>query len=207
MSEQKQKTINIYHILNIFNKKFGMEPEIIKMGFVSEHHIYLKMVYGDYDESKPLWGDSITHKGKNFGMVKIWVTRNEKTKKPEFILWKDKGIYVNSFTMPDYEMAKQFQKSAYEMADNKVDFWINKYDIEISNKLLNQAIDSVYRSIETRVKFMSDNIKHKKIKENADEYIKETKEWADDISMNIETLQILQEELENRKNGNKEDCA
>ena len=197
----EQKPMNIYQILNQFNKKFGMEPEAIKLKFVSEHHIYLEMVYGDYDESKPLWHYDITHTNKNYGMVQIWVTRNKETKKPEFILWKQNGIYVNSFTMPDREMAAKFQASVCEMAVNEADFLINKYNVELSSRLLNQIINNIHERIEEKIELMYDATRHKKIKTYPNIYLGETKRRADDISMSIETLQILQEELENRKKG------
>lgn len=152
--------VSLYKVLNDFNHNFKREAKY-QFGFAIEGHIFIKMIYNEnVDVPSCDWNCKSSHEPengiiknvKNYGMAKIWVHRNEKTQEVEFTLWKDNGIYMNSYTMPDYEMAQQFSAAAEEMASCRADFCIGRFQVDMSEKILFQAIDYVEGEIKDIMK-------------------------------------------------------
>ena len=151
--------VNLYKVLNDFNHNFKKDAKY-QFDFATEGHIFIEMIYNEnVDIPSCAWNctshepeNSIIKNAKNYGMAKIWVHRNEKTQEVEFTLWKDNGIYMNPYTMPDYEMAQQFSAAAEEMASCRADFCIGRFQVDMSEKILLQAIDYVEGEIKNIVK-------------------------------------------------------
>lgn len=176
---------NIWEIINNFNAVFGEKPISVKADFVSGVNLFIKMLY---DESVDIEANGVendwnqySHCGNNHGIVRIWATRDEKTKEPELVLFYD-NIYINRYTMPDYEKAKRFCGACEKFAGGYANLKISSEPIVLGNKLLNAFITKTEQ-----------NIEHKKEWIATEKDFDRIQEYARDIADSIDTLKILRE--------------
>lgn len=190
---ENQEKVNIYRVLNEFNSVFGEKPISIKPSMVSESHIFIKMIYNENvnipaNHIENDW-NQFAGCGKNCGMAKIWVTRNERTKVPEFILWHE-NIYINRHLMPDRDKAQRFCEAVRKFSgDCLAGLMLSQKQVTMSNRMLQQFIDMSMEKIE--------RLKEKISKESN---VKELQQHIKELDLTIETLRILQEEKELRSN-------
>lgn len=180
--------VNIYQVLNRFNHLFGEQPVKIEIAYVENEHIFVRMIY-DEDVDLPPSEDhnewnSVCNSGMNYGMVKIWVRRNENTGKPEFIIWND-NIYINSYIMPDEEKSNRFWLARKQFSECTSNLMFGSEYVELSERMLTKAIEAVNKTI-------------KKYKEDlyASKNIDEIQTRAKGIDSSVETLRILREARE-----------
>lgn len=176
---------NIYEIINRFNHIFGEQPISIKPDFISDIHLYIQILYDDNvdipaNHIKNHWNESI-NSGKNYGMMKIWVTRDEKTNKPELILFND-HIYINRYIMPDAEKAKRFCQARVNFSGGHAGVALGSQNVKFSNKMLNEFILKAKRHIKKYKEWIS-----------TETNIEEIQRYAKEIATSIDTLKILTE--------------
>lgn len=167
---------NIYRILNDFNNTLGKKV-IYAQPYVWDSHIYIQMLYDEHTDR--------SH-NSNFGMVRIWVTRNKKNYQPEFILWKD-NIYINDLIMTDKENRLQFFDARDDWAGGLAEELVRGFDVSISNKMLNDAIHSADKHIKDR--------KRRIANEND---INELSEYCRGLDATCDAMRILLEERDRR---------
>lgn len=179
---------NVYRVLNEFNNIFGQKPISIKPSMIDKCHIYLKMIYDeDVDISathiKNDWNE-FENCGKNCAMAKIWVTRDESTNKPAFILWYD-NIYTNPYLMPDEQKADKFYDARGKLSGCLAGLICGKQQVTMSKRMLMSFIKMTMQEI---------NSVKNHIFEERD--IDKLQAYSKTLGFTIETLKILQEELE-----------
>ena len=179
------KSKNIYEIINNFNHIFGEQPISIKPEMIMGVHVYIKILYDnnvDIPANKiPNDWNEHSNSGQNYGMVSIWVTRNEKTKEPELILFNE-NIYINHYTMPDKEKATRFSQARKDFAGSYINLAVGSQKVTFSNKMLDEFISKAKQDIEKTQNCLLNEKKIDKIQQYAKEIIK-----------SIDTLKLLNE--------------
>ena len=134
---------NIYHVLNDFGTHMERKPLYTTISFVDDVHIYFKIVYDttSYTPASHASGDWNEHTG-GFGargMAKVWITRDEETKLPKFILFNE-NIYTNPHLMPDRNIAKDFLKARLNYFETEANVRFGSEEIELDRKTLYHAM-------------------------------------------------------------------
>lgn len=176
---------NIWEIINNFNAVFGEKPISVKADFVSGVHIFIKMLYDEHVDipKTGISGDwnEFSHCGNNHGIVRIWVTRDEKTKAPKLVLFYD-NIYINRYTMPDQAKAMRFCDARERFAGGYASLKICSEKVVLGNRLLNAFIAKTEQNINQKKEWIA-----------TDTDLNRVQEYAKDIADSIDTLKILKE--------------
>lgn len=149
------KEKNLYRLLNNFCEEFGHKGRYI-INDVDNNAIYVKIQFDDLltnkDEIKKdqVWAMGYCFVEKNSCMCKIFVDQKTTNTRPTFrfsrhsIISNDNSLYVNSYLMPDYNIAKQWSAALETYSKNSV-YETNVY---ISNKMLHTFIQNCEQNIE-----------------------------------------------------------
>lgn len=141
---------NIYHVLNDFGTHMKRKPLYTTIGFVDDVHIYFNIVYDktSYIPESHIPGDWNEHSG-GFGakaVAKVWVTCDEKTKHPKFILFND-NIYTNPYLTPNKNIAQEFFKARLDYFGSETDIHLGSEEIELDRKTLYHAMKLAMKEI------------------------------------------------------------
>lgn len=136
---------NLYQLINNFNTDFGHPGKLIPSG-AGQRHLWFHIEYHipidtEKIKSQKEWAnDSVTYLGKNnFGMCKVWIDHDESKpyERPKFVVWND-NIYVNPYTMPDYDLVQEFYETRKHFFDCEANVLVGKSEVYLSDKIIQQ---------------------------------------------------------------------
>ena len=177
------KEKNLYRLLTNFCEEFGHKGRYI-INDVDNNAIYVKIQFDDLltneDEIKKdkVWARGYCFVGKNSCVCKIFVDQKMANDRPTFrfsshpIISNDNSLYINSYLMPDYNIAKQWSTALKTYSKNS----IYETNVYISNKMLHTFIQNCEKNIEKYKNRIN-------ILENLDEIETSVKYLAETIKM------------------------
>ena len=185
---------NIYHVLNDFGTHMKRKPLYTTIGFVDDVHIYFNIVYDktSYIPESHIPGDWNEHSG-GFGakaVAKVWVTCDEKTKHPRFVLFND-NIYTNPYLTPNKNIAQEFFKARLDYFGSKTNIHLGSEEIELDRKTLYHAMKLAMKEINRYRELISHTTN-----------LKELYSFTSNLKDLIDTYGILEKAYEMSKENN-----
>lgn len=186
---------NLYQLINNFNTGFGHTGKLIPSA-AGQRHLWFHIEYpipvdAEKIKSQKEWAnDSTTYLGKNnFGMCKIWIDQNKSKpyERPKFIVWND-NIYVNPYTMPDYDLVQKFYETRSNFFGCEANVLVGKSEVYLSDKIIHQFMLMCRRRIENCKDLLC-------CSSNTDTI----KDYAQKILDNAEILELLELEMKARE--------
>lgn len=156
MTEKRPR--NIHEIINRFDTKFGHPHISVKVIDVAMNHVFLQVTYKKDHAIDPAtaWGVCKDNESRSVAdlcaMVTLQLDQPEGSDRPRFILWRD-GMHVNSYTMPEAAMARQFQNTVEDMSRCLAEKLLSHEEVTLGRMLHRQAIQECRNKLErlTRV--------------------------------------------------------
>ena len=199
---QKKEFYNVHEVLNDFERHFPYKRIRTVVDYAYPPYLMVRADYADAPFSGEHWpvksetDDWYNYRRRQSVMLKLWVHRDDPDPlnpatagKLRITLWRDE-IYINSYLMPDYRMAKEFFAAKRQWDGCLANTVFGCFNIALSEKQRLRALACTEEKLERALDNSCCLFKKKKPLDK-----KQFEETTGGIPWLLDAIRILQYEL------------